>query len=96
MPQSIKTALSRFWDIRFVVTYAEYGIPGVPEKTIEVHDRLNALRHRGGPINFYVNNATMGGDPAPGEFKTLIVRWKKWGRLDSRSFTEETHVGLPD
>jgi len=76
----------------FEFTWAEYGLG---DNVIDPVARLNA-RIRGGKVNFIVDNATMGGDPAPGELKRLMVRWRANGKEFSSSFTEGTHVALPD
>jgi hypothetical protein len=74
------------------ITYASYGIG---DKTLNPRDRLNA-RIADDRLNFRVDDATMGGDPAPGEQKLLFLRWVQDGLELDRSFDDRTHVGLPD
>jgi hypothetical protein len=74
------------------ITWARYG---AGDKTIDVRERLNRLIEDG-RLNFIVDQATMGGDPAPGEEKRLILRWVQDGVERNSSFDVGTHVGLPD
>ena len=74
------------------ITYAKYG---VGTKTLDPRSRLNDLIEDN-RVNFIVDEETMGGDPAPGQEKRLIVRWTFQGEEFSRSFTDGTHVELPD
>jgi hypothetical protein len=71
---------------------------GVGDRTADVTDRLNSLIEDG-RLDFIADNPTLvlGDDPAPDEFKTLIVRFVGVdGREKSIAFNEGTHVTLPD
>jgi hypothetical protein len=57
------------------ITRARYG---AGDGSVDVTDRLNS-QIRGGQLNMQVNNDTMGGDPAPGQNKTLTVRYTSTG-----------------
>lgn len=74
------------------ITHARYGT-GL--KVLDVRDQLNGLIEDG-RLNFVVDEETMGGDPAPGQEKRLILRWVQNGKDSDRSFHEGTFVGLPD
>jgi hypothetical protein len=77
------------------VTRAVYGSPG---KEVDVTQTLNALVEEGVILDFIADNATLveGKDPAPGEQKTLRVRWTEFGVGKASAFTEGTHIVIPD
>jgi hypothetical protein len=74
------------------ITHASYS---AGERTLNPRDRLNG-QIENDRLNFHVDEATMGGDPAPGEEKLLILGWAQDGLELDRSFDGGTHVGLPD
>ena len=76
----------------FRITYASYGLG---DDILDPLERLNA-RIKDDRINFIVDEATMGGNPAPSGRNTLILRWTWNGEEFQSSFAEGTHVGLPD
>jgi hypothetical protein len=76
----------------FRFTYARYGLG---DDVLDPLDRLNG-RIRDDRVNFIVDEATMGGNPAPSGRNTLILRWTWNGEEFQSSFAEGTRVGLPD
>ena len=57
-------------------------------------ERLSDLVSNG-RLDFVVNNATIGGDPSPGQPKILRIDYRVNGELRQNTFAEGTHVILP-
>ena len=71
---------------------------GVGDRRADVTERLNELIEDG-RLDVIADDATLvlGDDPAPDEFKTLIVRFTDAdGREKGIAFNEGTHFTLPD
>jgi|GEM_PF-415210 len=71
------------------------GVYGAYNRSVDVTNRLNS-EIRGGRLNLQVTNDTMGGDPAPGERKTLTVRYRYDGRQSEVVVNEGDDLNLPD
>lgn len=72
---------------KLVITEARYGHGG------RSRDVIKRLTQPEGLIQyFYVTNATMGGDPASGEFKEMTVKWR-FGEAAGESRIAENHHG---
>lgn len=78
----------------FRIVRASYG---AGDKKADVTSRLNELIEDG-RLDVIADNPTLvlGADPAPNEFKTLIVRFEVDGEEKSIAFNEGTHLTLPD
>lgn len=74
-----------------VITSAKYGVPG---KEADVKDRLTELIEDG-VLDFEASLAYLLVDPAPGEFKTLRIRWLDRGKPDASAYHENTHIVIP-
>jgi hypothetical protein len=66
------------------VTHATYGSGN---RVMDVTSRLNS-QVRGDELNIPVNNGSMGGDPAPGQAKSLSVQYTLNGRDEQRTIRE--------
>lgn len=73
------------------IVRAEYG---VGDRTVDVTNRLNSLIQNG-QLNFQVSNQIMGGDPFPGERKTLTITYTYDGRTDQATIYEGDPLDLP-
>jgi len=71
------------------------GVYGVYNRSVDVTSRLNS-EIRGGRLNLQVTNGTMGGDPAPGQSKTLTVQYRYNGRQSEVVVNEGDDLNLPD
>jgi hypothetical protein len=76
---------------RFYIIRAYYGIQG---RTINVTDLLRS-RARDGGINFVVTNSALGGDPAVGADKFLIVIYRYQGQEAATFVREGNTLTLP-
>jgi hypothetical protein len=76
---------------RFYIIRAYYGIQG---RTINVTDLLRS-RARVGGINFVVTNGALGGDPAVGADKYLIVIYRYQGQEAATFVREGNTLTLP-
>jgi len=76
---------------RFYIIRAYYGIQG---RTINVTDLLRS-RARVGGINFVVTNGALGGDPAIGADKYLIVIYRYQGQEAATFVREGNTLTLP-
>jgi hypothetical protein len=76
----------------FQILRGEYG---AGNRMMNVTDRLNS-QIRGGQLNIQVTNANMGGDPAPGQSKTLRVQYSYNGRQSEVVVNEGDNLNLPD
>jgi hypothetical protein len=76
---------------RFYIIRAYYGIQG---RTINVTDLLRG-RARDGGINFVVTNSALGGDPAVGADKYLIVIYRYQGQEAATFVREGNTLTLP-
>jgi len=76
---------------RFQIIRAYYGIQG---RTINVTDLLRS-RARDGAINFVVTNSALGGDPAVGADKYLIVIYRYKGQEAATFVREGNTLTLP-
>src|SRR5206468_12322750 len=63
--------------------------------TSDVTSRLNS-QLRGDQLNLQVDNNTMGGDPAPGQVKTLTVEYTLNGRNERSIVREGDMLRLPN
>jgi hypothetical protein len=80
-------------DRPLVVTFASYGVPG---KEADVRERLTELIDDQWVLDVEATLAYLLVDPAPGEFKTLHIRWSENGIGKASAFLEGTHVVIPD
>jgi hypothetical protein len=76
---------------RFLIIRAYYGVQG---HTINVTDLLRS-RARDGSINFVVTNSSLGGDPAVGADKLLIVIYRYQGKEAATFVREGDTLTLP-
>jgi hypothetical protein len=76
---------------RFRIIRAYYGIQG---RTINVTDLLRGRAREGG-INFVVTNSALGGDPAVGADKYLIVIYRYQGQEAATFVREGNTLALP-
>jgi hypothetical protein len=76
----------------FQIFRGEYG---VGNRVMDVTNRLNS-QIRNGQLNIQVTNANMGGDPAPGQSKTLRVQYSYNGRQSEAVVNEGDNLNLPD
>jgi hypothetical protein len=70
---------------------AYYGVQG---RTVNVTDLLRS-RVRDGALSFVVTNSALGGDPASGEDKLLIVIYRFQGRESATAVREGSTLTLP-
>jgi hypothetical protein len=70
------------------------GYYGVKGRTVNVTDLLRS-RVRDGALVINANNNAMGGDPAPGEDKVLIVIYRFEGREQAAAVREGNTLALP-
>jgi hypothetical protein len=75
--------------IRIVRAY--YGVQG---RTVNVTELLRS-RVRDGALNFVVTNSALGGDPAPGYDKLLIVVYRFQGTESATAVREGNALSLP-
>jgi hypothetical protein len=75
-----------------VITSARYGLA---RKDVDVRETLTGLIDEQGVLDFEVNPDYLLVDPAPGEAKTLRLRWRENGEPDASSFVDGTHVVIP-
>jgi hypothetical protein len=75
--------------IRIVRAY--YGVQG---RTVNVTELLRS-RVRDGVLNIVVTNSTLGGDPAPGYDKLLIVVYRYQGTETATAVREGNTLSLP-
>ena len=73
------------------ITRARYG---AGNRTSDVTSRLNS-QIQGDQLNFQVNNDSMGGDPAPGQAKTLTVQYALDGQTNQVVINEGDTLRLP-
>ena len=71
------------------------GVYGAYNQSVDVTNRLNSEIRRG-QLNLQVTNDTMGGDPAPGQRKTLRVQYRYNGRQSEVTVNEGDDLSLPD
>jgi hypothetical protein len=71
--------------------HASYG---TSDSKVDVTDLLNGLILNG-RLTLIVDNATMGGDPAENQAKTLWVEFTSFGKRYTNSFSEGTSIILP-
>ena len=76
---------------RLRVLNAMWGANG---QTWNVTDRVNRMINNG-RLSFKVNNANLGGDPAQGRTKQLVMTWVYSGRQGNRAWREGDYVNLP-
>ena len=67
---------------------------GVQRRTVDVTDLLRS-RAREGVLSFVVTNSALGGDPAPGADKVLIVVYKFEGRETAAAVFEGNTLTIP-
>ncbi len=67
---------------------------GAGNRTFDVTSRLNS-QIQNGQLNLPVNTTTMGGDPAPGEAKTLTVQYALNGRTGQAVINDYETLRLP-
>lgn len=67
------------------------AIYGAGEKTVDVTQKIKDLY--GKKANLKVNNQ-MGGDPCPGQYKTLVLEYMVAGEKQTKSFPEKSLVQL--
>ena len=70
------------------------GFYGVQGRTANVTERLRSMM-REGQLSVNVNNATMGGDPAPGADKVLIVIYRFQGEEQATAVREGNRLTIP-
>jgi hypothetical protein len=68
---------------------------GAYNRTRDVTGMLQGQVSRDGRLEMKVNNTNLGGDPAPGETKTLTVRYFYQGRQLNRTLREGDTLRLP-
>jgi hypothetical protein len=73
------------------ITRARYG---AGNRTSDVTSRLNS-QIQGDQLNLQVNSASMGGDPAPGQAKTLTVQYALNGQTNQVVINEGDTLRLP-
>ena len=76
-------------DLRIMRAY--YGVQG---RTVDVTDLLRN-RVRGGSLSMVVTNGALGGDPAVGSDKTLIVIYRVQGRETATAVREGNTLTIP-
>ena len=75
----------------FSVILGFYGVQG---RTVNVTDLLRGMARRGG-LTVQVNNASLGGDPAPGADKVLIVIYQFRGGEQATAVREGNVLEIP-
>jgi hypothetical protein len=70
------------------------GYYGVQGRTVNVTDALRS-RIRDGVLNFVVTNSALGGDPAIGADKTLIVIYRYQGKESATAVREGNTLTIP-
>jgi hypothetical protein len=70
------------------------GFWGVQGRTANVTDLLRSMARRGG-LTIRVNNASLGGDPAPGADKVLIVIYQFRGSQQATAVREGNVLAIP-
>jgi len=70
------------------------GYYGVQGSTVNVTERLRAMV-RDGVLELYVNNANLGGDPAVGADKVLIVIYRYHGEEQATAVREGNRLAIP-
>jgi hypothetical protein len=73
------------------ITCAYYGVQG---RTVNVTELLRS-RVRDGSVSFVVSNSALGGDPAVGADKVLIVVYRYRGSETAAAVPEGTPLSLP-
>lgn len=76
-------------DLRIIRAY--YGVQG---RTVDVTDVVRS-RARGGMLNLVVTNSVMGGDPAIGADKILIVVYRYQGKETAAAVREGNTLTIP-
>ena len=71
-----------------------YGFYGVQGRTANVTDRLQSIV-RDGVLELNVNNYNLGGDPAIGANKVLIVVYRDHGREQATAVPEGNRLRIP-
>jgi hypothetical protein len=80
------------WSRKFSVVEARYGVGETwADGAARLNDKIKRDR-----LNFIVDNETMGGDPAPNRPKVLVITWRVGRETFDSSFSEGTHVVIPD
>jgi hypothetical protein len=75
----------------FSVIMGFYGVQG---RTVNVTNLLRRMTRRGG-LTIQVNNASLGGDPAPGPDKVLIVIYQFRGTQQATAVREGRLLSIP-
>ena len=75
-----------------MVEVSQYGID---DKMKDVTNILNGKIVLGRIDGFPVTNSSLGGDPAPGQIKMLIVRYSYMRQSYALSFQEGQMISLP-
>ncbi|HTT33195.1 MAG TPA: DUF3395 domain-containing protein [Methylomirabilota bacterium] len=70
------------------------GFYGVQGRTVNVTDALRSMV-RGGMLSLNVNNYNLGGDPAPGADKILIVIYRFQGQEQATAVREGNRLTIP-
>ncbi len=76
---------------RLVIVEARYGHGG---STFDVKERIKA-RISGGTISLFIDNESMGGDPAPTFQKSVFVRYTYDGVENTKTVQEFNTLSLP-
>ena len=76
---------------RLTIVNGFYGVQG---RMVSVTDRLQSMVHNG-QLSVVANNASMGGDPAPGGNKLLIVVYQYHGQQQAMAASEGHLLALP-
>lgn len=76
---------------RLTIVNGFYGVQG---RMVSVTDRLQGMV-RNGQLSVVANNASMGGDPAPGGNKLLIVVYQYHGQQQAMAASEGHLLALP-
>jgi hypothetical protein len=79
------------WRDNLSIVRAFYGVQG---KTANVTGLVQSMV-RGGSVNANVNNLSMGGDPAVGAEKVLIVIYKYGGQEQATVVSENNTLSIP-
>ena len=74
-----------------VIVEARYGFGG---STFDVKERIKA-RISGGTISLFIDNESMGGDPAPTFSKSVFVRYTYDGVENTKTVGEFNTLSLP-
>jgi hypothetical protein len=90
-PYNSHDSSSSYPSVDLRIVHATYG---ANRRTSDVTSRVNS-QIQSGQINLLVNNATMGGDPAPGESKILSVEYRSNGQIGQSSAREGETLRLP-